>query len=174
MTNETHAISFARETLSEEMIAELSPILEQHYLEIAQHLDIPLAPDFSGYWAMERAGNLRLYIARSHGEAIGYNVCFIRHNMHYSTSKQAVQDILYVMREYRGEGIGRKLVTYSNEQLALEGVQVLAHHVKVKHPALGHILETEGFDLVEYVYTKRLDKPAAMAFPVPTHGEMEA
>jgi GNAT superfamily N-acetyltransferase len=153
-------VSFQREALSATLIDELKPILEEHYQEIAHYLDIPLKPDFNSYWDAERAGILRLYIVRKHGEPIGYNVVFMRKNMHYSTSAQAAQDILYVLKEYRGEGIGRRLITFSNNQLAIEGVQVLAHHVKVAHPALGHILETEGFELVEYVYTKRLDTPA--------------
>lgn len=157
------AISYSREPLSHELVKELEPILEAHYLEIAAYLDIPLKPDFNSYWEAERLGILRLYIVRKYGEAIGYNVVFMRKNMHYSTSAQAAQDILYVMAEHRQEGIGRELVRFSNRQLAAEGVQVLAHHVKAKHPALGHILETEGFELQEYVYTIRLDKQEPLA-----------
>jgi GNAT superfamily N-acetyltransferase len=147
------------------LIEELTPILEEHYLELAHYQDIPLRPDLNSYWQAHNSGILRIYIVRRYGEAIGYNVVFMRRNMHYSTSPQAAQDILYVLKEHRGEGIGRRLVTFSNEQLASEGVQVLAHHVKVKHPALGHILETEGFELQEYVYTKRLDVPKDMQYP---------
>lgn len=159
-------ISFSREPLSIKLIEELQPILEAHYKEIAEYQDIPLRPAFDSYWDAEKQGRLRIYIVRKHGEVIGYNVVVMQLNAHYSTSKQAVQDILYVMAEHRMEGIGRRLVVYCNEQLGHEGVQVLSHHVKAKHPALGHILETEGFELKEYIYQIRLDKPQVY---IPTH-----
>jgi GNAT superfamily N-acetyltransferase len=160
MTNENHAISFSRETLSTELLDELQPIFDEHYLEIAHYQDIPLKPVFQSYFDTQAQNRLRLFVVRNHGVAIGYNIVVVQQNAHYGTSKQAAQDILYVTKEYRGEGIGRRLVVYANEMLAVEQTQLIHHHVKVAHPALAHILETEGFELVEYVYSKRLDKPS--------------
>jgi GNAT superfamily N-acetyltransferase len=159
MQDANHAISFSRETLSESLLEEMKPILEEHYREIAHYQDIPLQPNWKAYWDAHAQNRLRIYIARFHGVMIGYDVVVTQPNAHYETSRQASQDVLYVLKEHRMEGIGRKLVRFTNEQLAAEGVQVMNHHVKVAHPALGHVLETEGFELVEYIYSKRLDKP---------------
>lgn len=161
-------IHFSREQLSPEFIADVAPILEEHYKELAHYQDIPLKPSFESYWAIHNSGNLRIYVARRAGRIVGYNVLFLRANMHYSTSTQCAQDIMYVTADCRGQGIGRKLINYADECLAVEGVQMVAHHVKLAHPALAHILEDEGYELVEMIFTKRLDRPV-QKFPLPTH-----
>lgn len=161
-------LHFSREHLSEQFIEDVAPILEEHYKELAHYQDIPLKPSFEAYQQVEDGGNLRIYTARLNGAIIGYNVLFIRANMHYSTSKQAAQDIMYVIASERGKGYGRKLISYADECLAVEGVQMVAHHVKLAHSALANILEDQGYELVEMVFTKRLDLPT-QKFPLPTH-----
>ena len=149
--------SFARERMHD-LWPELEPLIREHWLEVAHYLDIPLDPDRDAYNAMEDAGAVRAYTARIKGVLVGYVIYFVRPNLHYSGSKQAVQDVLFIAPEHRG-GLGFRLLRWSHERLRDEGVQVVYQHVKVK-PGLnfGPVLERMGYELIDNIYGKRLDK----------------
>lgn len=156
-----HAViqaTYQREVLSG-LWDELLPLFRLHYREISAHQDILLEPDVAGYKRAEDAGCLRLYVARVEGKPVGYSMFFVRENMHYASSKQAVQDIIYLLPEFRGTGMGIDLVNFSDDELRAEGVQLVHHHVKIAHPALGNMLQKRcGYTAVETIYSKRLDK----------------
>lgn len=138
-----------------DIVGELKPLLELHYHEIAHHKDIPLDPDYDVYQKLQDIGAIICFTARRDGHLIGYNIFFVRHNMHYKTSKQAVQDVVFIHPEFRG--FGKKFFLYCDEILKQEGVQVVYHHIKAAHN-FGKMLESIGYSLVDLIYGKRLDK----------------
>ena len=148
--------TFQRETVAACM-DEGRPLLEAHWREIAHYQDIPLSVDELCYRAMDNNGSLRLYTARRDGKMIGYGVFMVRANPHYSTSLQAVQDILFVLPEYRASRMPLKFLRWCDEQLRADGVQVVYHHVKLAHD-FGRLLQYIGYEPVETVYARRLDK----------------
>lgn len=149
-------VTFKRETANSELFHELMPLLEKHYHEIAHYKDIPLDPDFEQYEKLEQIDALRAFIARDDlGVMVGYAVYFIRHNIHYRSSKQALQDILFIDPERRG--FGAKFILWCDKQLRAEGVQITYHHVKAAHN-FGAMLERLGYRLVDLIYTRRLDE----------------
>jgi hypothetical protein len=139
-----------------DVVAEATPLLVRHWKEIAHYQDIVLNPDISGYVDIERRGGLRLFTARDGKKLAGYAVFFIRHNMHYQDSLQAVQDVLFLDEGYRKGFTGIKLIKYADEALRDEGVQVVYHHIKSAHN-FGPILERMGYQLVDLIYARRLD-----------------
>ena len=146
---------FARETLSS-IKDEIEPLLELHWREIAHYQDILLEPDWAAYFRAEELGLARFYTARDdQGYLIGYIVFFLRFNIHYKSSLQASQDILFIHPERRG--FGAKFIAWCDDQLKLEGVQAVYHHVKQAHN-FGPLLERLGYSLVDLIYAKRLDK----------------
>lgn len=147
------AIIFRRER-AQDIFEEAAPLLRQHYAEIAHYQDIPLEPDLAQYAAVEEAGCLRVFTARDDSGLIGYAVFFVRRNLHYRSSLQAVQDILYVDPGKRG--FGARFIHWCDEQLRKESVQVVYHHVKAAHD-FGALLERFGYQLVDKIYARRLD-----------------
>ena len=137
--------------------AEAQPLLVAHWREIAHYQDIELAPEFSVYEVAEQHGNLRCYTARAGTKLVGYAVFFVRHNPHYRNSLQAVQDVLFVLPEHRKGMAGVRLIRHAEQSLKAEGVQVVYHHVK-RTNQVGRLLGRLGYDLVEEIYSKRLDK----------------
>lgn len=137
------------------MAEEALPLLDLHYKEIAHYLDIPLKPNFEGYFNAEDSGALRVFTARKEGKLIGYAIFFLKHNLHYSSSLQAAQDILFLHPGHRGTG-GR-FIKWCDTQLQAEGVQAVYHHVKAAHN-FGPLLERMGYSLVDHIYARRLDK----------------
>lgn len=137
------------------LFAEMKPLLEKHYHEISHFKDIEFDPDWEQYALNEINGNLRAFTARDENKKlIGYSIYFVRNNLHYRKSKQAVQDVLYIDPDHRGTG--GKFILWCDEQLRSENVQVVYHHVKVAHD-FGKLLEKFGYEFVDKIYARRLD-----------------
>ena len=147
---------FSQEILSHDLIVEMIPLLYKHYKEIAHYQDIELDPDYEQYLKIQELGMIRVFTARDeiNSSLIGYSVFFVRNNLHYKNSKQAVQDILFLHPERRG--VGGKLIDFADTMLTSEGVQVVYHHVKKEHN-FGKLLERKRYELIDLIYGKRLD-----------------
>lgn len=153
-------VAFRKERFID-VIAEAKPLLMAHWQEIARYKDIPLAVDEASYQALDEAGKLRVYTARNAaGKLVGYAAFIVGQNLHYCTSgPQAKQDVLFVHPDYRGTGrVGLLLIDCIDQALAAEGVQVVYHHEKVSHPALGRVLRHLEYENVERIWAKRLDQ----------------
>lgn len=153
-------VNYQREPFTNDLAVEVMPLLELHYHEIASFKDIPLAPDFTAYKQREADGLLRVYTAREDGKLIGYACFFFARNLHYSTSVQAVQDVLYIDPGQRGRGFGPEFLAFCDAALAADGAEVVFHHVKEAHPALGILLSRMGYGATERIWAKRLNAAA--------------
>jgi hypothetical protein len=138
----------------EDIVEELKPLLALHYHEIAHYKDIELKPDFESYQKLQDIGAIVCFTARRDGQLIGYNLFFVRHNLHYMNSKQAVQDVVFIHPEFRG--FGKNFFIYCDNVLKSQNVQVVYHHIKAAHN-FGSMLESIGYKLVDLIYAKRLD-----------------
>lgn len=148
-------ILFASEQITPDLLAEMLPLMTNHWTEVAHFKDIPLNPDFTFYTTVANAGQLRVYTLRDQSVLKGYAIFGVRYNPHYATSKQATQDILYLDPALRGS-LSIQFIRYCNKMLASEGVQAVYHHVKIAKN-FGPVLKRLGFEHVEEIYVKRLD-----------------
>ena len=135
---------------------EITPLLQQHWQEISTYLDIPLDPDVSRYNEADDADLLRCFTARLGGTLIGYAVFFLA-NLHYRSTKIMIQDVLFILPEYRRGRAGIGLIKFSEDKLREEGVAAVYQHQKIEHPVLGVILKRMGYTMVENIWAKRLD-----------------
>jgi GNAT superfamily N-acetyltransferase len=150
--------SFQRESMHP-FWEEAAPLFAEHWHEIAHYHDIPLEPDVIAYERAEANGMLRIYTVRAPGgELMGYAAFLIGPNAHYASSLQAKQDVVFVHPDFRQGMIGFRLVKFADDQLRADGVQVVYHHVKHAHPALGSVLLRRGYEAIETIYAKRLDQ----------------
>lgn len=162
-------LTFQRER-AHELLDEAKPLYEAHYHEIAFYKDIPLIVNEALYMQAEESGSLRCFTARYNGELVGYCVFKVGYNPRYSTSLQALQDILFVDQSKRGALIGKRLIEFCHERLKGEGVQLVMQHSKVSKEVkellaemkdrkdVGRLFELLGYDLIDFVHAKRLDR----------------
>lgn len=138
----------------DECLDEMKPLLEDHWEEIAIYRDkIKLNFDEEKYRFMEKAGTLHIVTARDKGELVGYFVSFIVTHMHYSDHTYAMNDILFLLPDYRHAGNAADMFGYAEDRLKELGVSVISLHMKVEHPF--HTLSDYlGYDRVEYNYSK--------------------
>lgn len=148
--------TYQRETFAE-AYPDAKPLLEKHWAEISSNLDIALDVNVEAYEASEKGDMLRVYTAREDGVMVGYVALFVHKGLHYQQSIQATQDVFYVDPDHRGKMLGVRLIKYVEGQLKGEGVQIITQHVKLKHPALGMLLERSGYTAVEKLFQKRID-----------------
>lgn len=153
---ELRGLTFQRER-PHELLDEARPLFEAHYREVAHYQDIPLDINEAAYCQLEEAGILRAFTARWNGELVGYCVFMVKPNLRYSTSLQAVQDILFVDKSKRGALIGKRLLEFCEARLTAEGVQVVYQHAKIAS-TVGQFLELVGYELIDGIYGKRLDR----------------
>jgi hypothetical protein len=154
-------LTLAREVFTSQLLAEMLPLLERHWEEVAHYPDIRLEVDASAYHAAESAGALRIYTVRDADDRqlIGYAAFFVRPSPHYRSSLQAAQDVIYVSPIARGS-TGARLIRFADDELSSEGVQAVYHHVKLAHN-WGKLLERAGYEAVDIIYAKRLDREGA-------------
>lgn len=137
---------------------EITPLIAQHYEEIAHHKDIPLDPDVERYNAMDDAGLLRCFTARDCGRLIGYAIFICGPNLHYKSTKIANQDVLFLAPEARNGTTAMRFFDFFEKRLAGEGWQLTMQHEKIAHPALGRLAERRGYEPMDRIWVKRLDK----------------
>lgn len=147
---------FQREPASVELIDELIPSFVEHDRAVSHYPDIPLNPDYETFLAAEHAGRLRVFTARDEKseEILGYSVFFVSPHIQKKHSIQAEETALFIHPEARG--FGPRFISWTEEQLFGEGVDVIARHSKAR-PDLNFapMLERKGYDLKELVFFKR-------------------
>lgn len=150
---------FQREHFNPALALELEPLLVAHYQEVAHYKDIPLAPDFERYFAIEAVDRFRVYTARTRHEAedeggklVGYAAYFVDKHLHYMGHVFAVQDVIFIAPEARGDG--KSFIAWCDDQLKADGVNVVTQHVKAAHN-FGPMLERMGYELMDLIYTRK-------------------
>ena len=134
---------------------EVLPLLREHWQEVARFKDIPLNPAIEKYNAMAEVGLFKTYTARDSGELVGYAAYFVAPNMHYQSSLQATQDVIFLRETHRKGMTGYRLIKYADEQLKQIGVEVVYHHVKEKLD-FGLLLMRLEYQPVERIWARRL------------------
>lgn len=150
-------ITYQRERACD-LWGEILPLLQEHFAEISHYPDIPLDPEIDAYNEIEEKGALRCYTARLDGALIGYAVFFLRNNLHYRSSYQAVQDVLFVRKEHRQGRVGLGLIRHTERELKSEGVQVCYQHIKVHTPHTIELFKKLGYEPIDLIMGKRLDR----------------
>lgn len=146
-------IEFAHESLTQ-VKQEIKPLLEQHWKEIAINQEhIKLNPDWKQYARLDSINALRVYTARSAKKLVGYFVVIISKNLHYQDHLFAANDVIFLAKTHRKGTTGIRLIKYAEEQLKAEGISVMVVNTKAHQP-FDKILERQGFELTERVYSK--------------------
>jgi GNAT superfamily N-acetyltransferase len=150
-------MTFSEEPITEALLAEVRPLLEKHWKEIAHYKDIELNPDYSLYLKMQEMGMIHAYGARldDNNKLIGYAVYVVRPNLHYRQCLQATEDIIFFDPDHRGHGM--KFIMWCDEQLKKIGVMMVTHHIKFSFD-WSKALMRMGYEKTDMQLCKRLDK----------------
>lgn len=152
-------MDIVRENLTEAFVAELSPLLTDHIMEIRDrsgaHGRVKLDVNWSTYHQLNTAGLLWVFSARdSDGLMVGYVSYIVEPSPHCVDTYTAHQDAFYVMPPARGQFIGPRLLSYAEEKLK-PLVSAIRQAIPVEDN-FSPMLVRKGYELTELIYTKRL------------------
>lgn len=146
-------ITYHREKLVS-LLGEIEPLLEDHYKEIAMYQDkIELAPDWERYLQLDKTDVLKVATVRDEGELVGYYICIVIPNPHYSKDLFSINDIVLIKPQYRNGKVGLGLFEFVEKWMKEEGVSVMTVHMKTYMP-FDKLCEGLGWDYAERLYTK--------------------
>lgn len=137
-------------------LAELRPLLEGHWDELALNKDkAPLSPQYGVYLEKEDRGEILYVTLRREGELVGYFVGFVAPGLHYSTCLTLIMDIMYVVPEHRGDGGGLTLCRAVEKEARRRGVQRWFMGFKTAHAVhMEKLLQVIGMERAEIFYSK--------------------
>lgn len=151
-------ITFQRETFSN-VYQDIQPLWEQHYQEIALDKDtIELNPHVEGYKEIDDLGGLIIFTIRDDNRLIGYSFFILQYSFHYKQLICAVNDLFYLLPEYRGRWLGTKFLKESEALLKKMGVHQVQMRTKT-YANFGKILERAGYKEIEIAYRKNINIP---------------
>lgn len=148
------------ERYSEALALEIAPLLELHWREIAHYQSaIPLEVDWGQYKRADATQRMVVVTARQDERLIGYSVFFLVHSPHYRTVLWGMNDVLYVLPEFRQSRVGLQLIRESERQLREVGCRRISWHAKPFNAdgsdnPLYKILERMGYTIEEHVLGK--------------------
>jgi len=146
-------------TYHEEMIVDnvnsLMSLIELHYEEVESIKELVKKPnpDWVHYIALEEAGVIQLCTVRNDGELVGYITSLIMPSLHYKDFTIAMNDAIFIKKEYRGRLAGMELIKFAESKLKAAGVNVSYIQTKIAHD-FGPILERSGYTDIERVFEK--------------------
>ena len=145
-----------KESNVKELSQDIYPLLKEHYEEIALNRDvIKLKPDWEGYKALENIGALHCIAVRDGNKLIGYSISIISNSLHYKDNIFAINDVLFISKEYRKARVGYRLIKFMKKCFEKRNVSIAHFHVKIDHD-FSDLLEFVGCEQVEKVFQMRL------------------
>ena len=146
---------YGMEKLSGKLIKELEVLVAEQQIELWDELDEKINLDWDAYYNMEDAGVFYLFIVRDKDQLIGYCSFIIAPDPHYMGRLTALQDSIFVLKDYRSKGVGEKLIDYCDKILEYDfKVTSIQHGVNVKID-FSPLLERKGYEFTEKVMVRR-------------------
>ncbi len=143
-----------QEELFEDCIEEMKPFLEEHHKEAGLYSDlIDLDPNYELYSLMNKTGVCHMFTARDDDILIGYCVTFIQPHPHCKNENFAVNDIVYVGKEYRHTEVASEMISELELIMKQKGVTVMTFTMKT-FKTFESLLDSLDFDKSEVIFTK--------------------
>jgi len=143
-----------RESLTTELFMELIELVKEHNDEIcAQHGE--LNPFLEVYFFLEEHGRLDIIVCRDEGRVVGYMVLCTDLNHHHKDLLVGTSMALYVLKEYRGKGVSKKLLEAGEEVLKGREADVMVISCPAKRDLTKYYAKL-GFDPMEHTFFKKL------------------
>ena len=96
------------------------------------HNEIRYDPDWERYAELDRLGYLKIATARDEGRLVGWHVSTVSSHPHYRSSLFAMQDLYYVLPEYRRmPTVGLRLFQAMEDEMRRLGVKEMVGNTKL-------------------------------------------
>lgn len=149
-------LTFSREQVRD-CWEELQPLFASHHREVSTYQDLTVSPSRARYEAVEMAGALRFYTARTKGGAlVGYIGFIVLPSAHYADTLTAHQDAVFLAPTWRRGLTGLQFLAWVDAQLTAEGVALVYQSVMPANDWSPLLLRL-GYQLGAQQYCRRLN-----------------
>ncbi len=146
-------------TFAVELIADIKNDLHilhaMHWAETERHQQSEMNPDYDGFIARERAGQLIQFTVRDWGRLVGHVRMYVYKSMHTQKS-EAKEDVFYLRPEARRGFKAIRLWQYVEACLKQIGVTAITTDSKLVNK-VGRLNEYLGYQHVGNIYFKSLE-----------------
>jgi L-amino acid N-acyltransferase YncA len=113
-------------------------------------------PDWERYAELDRLGYLKIVTARDGKKLVGWHMSTVSSHPHYKSSLFAMQDLYYVLPEYRRmPTVGMRLFMAMEDEMRRLGVKEMVGNTKV-HLDRSPLFEHLGWEKTAICYRKVL------------------
>lgn len=145
-----------KEVSIDEIFDNIQDLFIEHREEVTTHKHIMiLNPDMDKYRKMEEQGVLLILAAYVENKVVGYSVSFVCPHIHYADLIHAMNDLLFVKKEYRNSMIGFKLIKETERKAKGRGARFMLWHAK-ENTSLAVMLPGMGCGIQDIVFSKEL------------------
>jgi GNAT superfamily N-acetyltransferase len=118
--------------------------------------DSPLSLNVPVYQVAQDKGILKIFTIRDDERLVGYMSFFLGTNLHYSTTKWATSDAMWVDPSARRPRVAGRFLDFIEKSLKDSGALFVSIGCKIRWPALARLLESRGYDRIDVILSKRL------------------
>ena len=137
-----------------DIVMELSEIFDANWEETGHYQDkLNLNPDYDKYAILDENGLLHVVTTRDGEKLVGYFISLVTTHLHYKDTLHAMNDMLYLIKDYRKGRIAINMFKYAEKDLQERGVKVLTLSMKTMQP-FDSLCESLGYSNIERVYGK--------------------
>ncbi len=117
--------------------------------------DIQVDPNWLAYNELEEAQQLLAYSVKNEDDVIvGYGLFILQRHLHYE-ELFAINDVFYILPEYREGMLGYKFIKFMEKDLEFNQVKMVVWSVKPQKD-YSNLLKRLGYGLLEMNYFRRL------------------
>ena len=113
-------------------------------------------PDLNHFFTIANAGLARVYIARDENQIVGYAMFLLHRDLFKAHVRQAECVAVYVMPEYRGTFIAKRLLQFAENMLAEKDGATRLISTTSKDPRLQAFYKRLGYSVSNVQVTKEL------------------
>lgn len=131
-------------------------LVEAHYEELATHKELmELHPDEASYRIMDEKGVLFALGVFDGPDMVGYSVNIVHSALHYSRLTICENDVVFLAKDYRSAGNGRRLLAATRQAGHERGAKLMIWHAKPE-TSLHALLAREGAFLQDLIFSEAL------------------
>ena len=146
-------LTYQRERFAD-MWEEVLPLFNRHWDEVEDpSITGRPCPVKESYVALENNGGVMAMIARSEGKIVGYAFFYTYRHMHYPDKIYALNDVLFLLPEYRVTNAGYKLMKESERMVREAGANTVLWCV-TEFKDFSPLLKRMGYHKKETTYIK--------------------
>lgn len=140
-----------------DVVKDLKPLVALQYAEIAlDQEDIQLDPNWSHYSALAQEGMLATITARCGNCLVGWHVSVVTRHPHYQSTLVAMQDLYYVLPQFRADvTLGLRLFRCMEDEMLKRGVKLMIGNTKC-HLDRSPMFDRLGWRKTAITYSKVL------------------